>query len=146
MTLTQAHELAMGLMRQHGLPPHWSFRFDRSKIRFGKCDYRKKQISLSKYLVELNDEPEVRDTILHEIAHALAPPGAGHGPAWRSLALSIGCNGHRCFGQNVARPAPNFQGTCPSCKRVIHRYRRSRIACGKCAPVFDPKYVFVWSS
>jgi predicted SprT family Zn-dependent metalloprotease len=145
MKLMQAQELATGLMRLHGLPPQWSFTFDRAKVRFGKCNYRTKQISLSKHLVELNDEDEVRETILHEIAHALAPRGAGHGPVWRSLALSIGCNGHRCFGENVARPTPKYQGTCPSCQRVIHRHRRRLIACGRCAPVFDPRYLFVWS-
>lgn len=145
MTLKEAQELAIGLMRLHRVPSDWSFTFDRSKVRFGKCNYRKKQISLSKYLVDLNDEEEVRDTILHEIAHALAPRGAGHGPVWKSLALSIGCNGQRCFGQEIARPAPKYQGCCPSCERVIYRHRRAIIACGHCAPVFDAKYVFVWS-
>jgi SprT protein len=145
MTLNQARELAEGLMRLHRLLPKWSFTFDRSKVRFGKCDYRMKRISLSKYLVELNKEDDVRDTILHEIAHALAPRGAGHGPAWKSLALSIGCNGRRCFAHEVVRPAPKYQGTCPCCKRVIYRHRRRVIACGHCAPTYDPKYVFVWS-
>jgi len=145
MTLKLAEELAIHLMRLHRLPREWSFAFDRSKVRFGKCDYRRKQISLSRYLVELNGEEEIRDTILHEIAHALAPRGAGHGPVWRSLALSIGCNGRRCYGHEVARPAPKYRGTCPSCRRVIYRHRRTVIACGRCAGVFDPKYVFDWS-
>jgi predicted SprT family Zn-dependent metalloprotease len=145
MTLNQAQELARDLMRRHKLPPDWSFTFDNSRVRFGKCNYHKKQISLSKYLVELNGEDGVRDTILHEIAHALAPRGAGHGPAWKSLAMSIGCNGRRCYGQEVTRPAPKYRGTCPACKQVIYRYRRTVVACGRCAPVFDPKYLFVWS-
>jgi predicted SprT family Zn-dependent metalloprotease len=145
MKLKLAEELAIDLMRLHRLLPHWSFTFDRSKARFGKCNYHTKQISLSRYLVELNDEREVRDTILHEIAHALAPRGAGHGPAWKSLALSIGCSGHRCFGQNVSRPRPKYQATCPSCQRVIYRHRRRVLACGHCARAFDPKYAFIWS-
>ena len=145
MTLEASRKLAEYLMRLHKLPVEWSFTFDRSKVRFGKCDYRKKQISLSKVLVELNSEDKVRDTILHEIAHALAPCGAGHGPVWRAIAVSIGCNGRRCFGQEVTRPAPKYRGTCPSCRRVIFRHRRRTIACGNCAPVFDPSYLFVWS-
>jgi predicted SprT family Zn-dependent metalloprotease len=145
MTLEGARKLAQELMRLHKLPPQWSFAFDRSKVRFGKCNYGKQQISLSRHLVELNSEEEVRDTILHEIAHALAPRGAGHGPVWQSLALSIGCNGQRCYGQQVVRPAPKHRGTCPSCRTVIHRHRRAVIACGKCTDVFDPKYLFVWS-
>lgn len=145
MTLEQAEELAKYLMKLHGVSREWSFAFDRSKVRFGKCDYRRKQISLSRYLVELNGEDEVQDTMLHEIAHALLPRGAGHGPAWRSLALSIGCNGRRCYGGEVARPRPKYKGTCPSCSTVIYRHRRAVLACGKCAVVFDPKYVFDWS-
>jgi SprT protein len=142
MTHCDARQLAEELMRLHRLLPKWSFTFDRSKARFGKCDYRKKQISLSKHLVELNDVDQVRETILHEIAHALAPRGAGHGPAWKALALSIGCNGGRCFGNEVTRPAPKYQGACPSCNRVIRRHRRRTLACGHCATAFDPKYLF----
>ncbi len=144
MTLAEARQLATRLMRQHKLLPEWSFRFDRSKVRFGKCNYAKKEISLSRYLAALNSEAEVRDTILHEIAHALAPRGAGHGPKWRRLALVIGCNGMRCYGDEVVRPAPKYVGTCPSCKRVIYRHRRTVIACGRCSPVFDAKYAFSW--
>jgi predicted SprT family Zn-dependent metalloprotease len=145
MKLEDARQLAEELIRLHRLSPKWSFAFDRSKVRFGKCDYRKREISLSKYLVELNDVAEVRETILHEIAHALAPRGAGHGPEWKALAISIGCNGRRCFGREVARPAPKYRGTCPSCQRVIRRHRRRVLACAHCAPAFDPKYLFVWS-
>ncbi|MEX0610727.1 MAG: SprT-like domain-containing protein [Pirellulales bacterium] len=145
MKLIQARKLAQRLMRLHKLSPEWSFRFDHSKVRFGKCDYAKKEISLSRYLMELNSEAEVRDTILHEIAHALAPRGAAHGPKWRSIALSIDCNGKRCYGDEVVRPKPRYKGTCPSCKRVIYRHRRAVIACGRCTPVFDAKYAFTWS-
>jgi predicted SprT family Zn-dependent metalloprotease len=146
MKLNEARQLAIDLMRLHNLPPAWSFDFDRSKVRFGKCHHGKKQISLSRYLVEINAEAEVRETILHEIAHALAPRGAGHGPVWRALAQSIGCNGRRCYGHEVIRPAAKYKGTCPSCRRVIHRHRRTALACGKCAVTFDPDYAFIWSS
>ena len=87
----------------------------------------------------------MRETILHEIAHALAPRGAGHGPVWRALAQSIGCNGSRCYGSEVAQPKPKFRGTCPGCNRVIYRHRRTAIACGKCAPTYNAKFAFIWS-
>ncbi len=145
MTLQEAEELVNHLMREHRLIPKWIFRFDRSKVRFGKCDYTNRVISLSRYLVELNSEQEVRDTVLHEIAHALAPRGAGHGEAWRTVARSIGCNAARCYGEEVIRPTPRYKGTCPKCQRVIFRHRRAVIACGRCTPVFDMKYAFIWS-
>lgn len=145
MKLTEARALARRLMKQHKLSPAWSFRFDRSKVRFGRCNYTKQEISLSSHLVELNGEAEVRDTLLHEIAHALAPRGAGHGPDWRAVAISIGCNGQRCYGKEIARPKPKNKGTCPTCGRVIFRHRRTVLACGKCANVFDPRHVFIWT-
>jgi predicted SprT family Zn-dependent metalloprotease len=145
MDLQQAKELAERLMRQHQLQHEWTFVLDRSKVRFGKCDYRRKQISLSRCLTELNNEAEVRDTILHEIAHALAPRGAGHGPAWKSVAIAIGCNGQRCYGSHIHRPMPKHKGTCPSCRHVIYRHRRNALACARCSNVFDAQYAFVWS-
>jgi SprT protein len=145
MNLSSAQSLAAALMQQHNLAREWSFDFDRSKVRFGKCDYGKKRISLSRHLVEANGIEAVRETILHEIAHALAPRGAAHGPVWRTLAQSIGCNGARCYGSEVARPKPKFQGTCPGCNRIIRRHRRTALACGKCTAIFDPKFGFIWS-
>ena len=39
----------------------------------------------------MNGDPrEVRDTILHEIAHALAGAKAKHGPAWKAIARRLG--------------------------------------------------------
>ncbi len=37
------------------------------------------------------------DLILHEIAHANAGPGAGHGPIWKAEARRIGCTADRCM-------------------------------------------------
>jgi predicted SprT family Zn-dependent metalloprotease len=145
MELHEAQTLAEDLLRLHKLSPKWSFRFDRSKVAFGKCYYGQRVITLSRYLVELNNEPEVRDTILHEIAHALAPRGAGHNSAWQAIARAIGCNGQRCYGAEVARPRPKYKGVCPGCKLVIYRHRRTAVACASCSPVYDRRFAFVWS-
>ena len=40
MNLDDARSLAATLMQQHNVPQDWSFGFDHSKVRFGKCDYR----------------------------------------------------------------------------------------------------------
>ncbi|MCC7476354.1 MAG: SprT-like domain-containing protein [Pirellulales bacterium] len=145
MKLTDARNLAKAMMKQHGLLPAWSFHFDNSKVRFGLCNYSRRIISLSRHLVAANPSEKVRETILHEIAHALAPRGAGHNAEWRAIALSIGCQGGRCYGEDVVRPKPPFKGTCPGCQRVIYRHRRSHIACGTCSPTFDPRFLIQWS-
>lgn len=95
MQLDDCQNLAIMLMRQFNLKD-WTFEFDYHKVRFGLCDYQRKVISMSRLLTYLNDESVVKDTILHEIAHALAPY-AGHGPKWRSVCLAIGCKPRACY-------------------------------------------------
>lgn len=84
-------KLANDLLKHHGLH-EWSFSLDRAKTRAGKCSYRKKTIYLSKHYVSASNADDVKDTILHEIAHALTP-GDGHGARWKSKAIEIGCSG-----------------------------------------------------
>ena len=101
MDLNDAAKLAVLYMDLHELNG-WQFRFDRATRRFGCCHHSSKTISLSRDLVSLNDKRDVRDTILHEIAHALAGPKVRpHGREWREIALRIGCNGRRCYGDEV---------------------------------------------
>ena len=144
MDLAQAEELANELLRKHGLANTWTFHFDRAVLRFGSCQYRRKRITLSAHLTMLNDEEQVRDTILHEIAHALAPPRAGHGKKWQRIARAIGCNGMRCYGDEVVAPKPKFIGVCPNCSGKVERNRRNRLSCGKCDKRYNPKFLLVW--
>jgi predicted SprT family Zn-dependent metalloprotease len=44
----------------------------------GLCLYEPKAIELSLHFIERNAEDVIRDTLLHEIAHALVGPGHGH--------------------------------------------------------------------
>lgn len=113
-------------MAEHLADEGWRFDFDNAKSRFGACHYRTKKITLSGYLVPLNDEAEVRNTILHEIAHALAGAASGHGPEWKRVARSIGCTGDRCYDNNVVQgPQATYEAVC-SCGIVHKRFRKSR--------------------
>lgn len=147
MELQKARLLALSHMKEHELlKKGWRFNFDNGKRRFGYCNYVKKIISLSKYLTKLNDLYEVEDTIKHEVAHALAGRGTGHGRVWRAHALAIGCSANRCYGDDVRTPKHTWEGTCPNCKRVIKRHRKKKsLACGKCCgKIYNPDYLFVW--
>lgn len=145
MEIAKAYELARRLMNDHGLTG-WSLAFDRAKVRFGVCRRKTKTISLSAALVALNSEEHVRDVILHEIAHALAPVGAGHGREWKMKAKEIGCRPERCYrADQVIAPPKKYVGTCPTCKREIKRFKRRRIACGTCCKgIFNEQHLFVW--
>jgi predicted SprT family Zn-dependent metalloprotease len=144
MKLEEAKEMALGLMKQHGLKD-WKFRFDRAKKRYGCCFYYKKLISLSSILTPLREERHVKNTILHEIAHVLAGPAAGHGPEWKKVAISIGCNGERC-SNDVTFEGGTWVGECPAGhKSYAHRKPKRRKSCAKCYPKkFNPDYLITY--
>jgi predicted SprT family Zn-dependent metalloprotease len=74
----------------------WGFDWNRRKRALGTCNYTKKQIQLSIHFFNtLEGNDEIFDTILHEIAHAIAGVRAGHGYAWRNVARKIGANPNR---------------------------------------------------
>ncbi len=139
MNLHAARILAVKLMQQHGLVG-WSFKFDHARRRFGCCNFTRRVISLSKPLTFLNEEGEVRDTILHEIAHALTPK-TGHGPAWKAMCVRLGAKPVRCFKSEEVvtppkRPAP-MQIGCPTCGWWADRHKRTnrKLICRKCRTV-----------
>lgn len=94
--------LARSLMDQHGLAD-WTFKLDRAKRRAGCCKYERKVLTLSYHYVTRNlDKPDdIRDTILHEIAHALAGPNVGRGDAWKAICVQIGARPQRCYDSQV---------------------------------------------
>src|SRR5919202_5260627 len=94
--------LAEALLAEHLPGGAWTFAFDTAKRRAGACDYTRRRITVSRYLAEKWDEEEVRQTLLHEIAHALAGHAAAHGPRWRTVAQGIGYTGDRLHNGPIA--------------------------------------------
>ena len=80
---------ARNMMDDHGLGT-WSLCFNAGRQHLGKCIYRNETLSLSRHHAINGESGQVNDTILHEIAHALACPRAGHGPIWKDIARQIG--------------------------------------------------------
>lgn len=75
----------------------WSFCWISAKRELGHCNYFKKQICLSMDFVMLDGVTEynIKDTILHEIAHALVGVNHNHDLVWIRKAIEIGCSGER---------------------------------------------------
>lgn len=63
----------------------------RGKSFLGRCHYDKKQIEITRHWIPVLNDREIRDVILHEIAHALTP-GDGHGKHWKYVAMELGAN------------------------------------------------------
>ena len=144
MNLQEAEKLAVDLLHEHGLLD-WHFKFDKAKRRFGCCNYTHKTISLSGPLTKIREPDMVRNTILHEIAHALVGRGHGHDNVWRSKALEIGCNGNRCSSD--ARIKGKWVAVCPSGHEHYRHRRPKRLnaSCGLCSPVYNEKYKLNYS-
>ena len=88
MNLADARVMAEELIQQHC--PHYTFHFNNQKRTFGICKYHDQRIELSRVHTQLEPEEKVRNTILHEIAHAIAGHENGHNRVWKSIARSIG--------------------------------------------------------
>lgn len=113
----------------------------RAKRRAGAAFFRHGKpwkLQLAAWLLDTASEEEILETILHEIAHLLAGPRAGHGPKWKVIARSIGCTAERCHSLDT--PPEKWEGRCAhrDCAfsyvykrhRLIRRTRRG--ICPKC--------------
>ncbi len=130
-----ARNLALELMARHGLRG-WAFGFNRRKQTLGLCRYVVRAIELSIYFVDRNGMDEVRDTILHEIAHALVGPGHAHDATWRAKCVEVGARPERCGLADM--PAGRWQARCGGCANLFSRHRRPRRLrgwfCRACGP------------
>lgn len=126
MNLQDVQNLAYKLMKQHGLfDNRWRFEFDNSVKRFGCCNYTTKTISLSKKLCLLNGEPDVKDTILHEIAHALVGNANGHNYIWKLKCIEIGANPKRCYDSSeIVTPKLRYVATCGGCGKEYQKVKK----------------------
>ncbi len=121
--LLRVRRWADALIALHLDPAEWSFGFDHAKTRAGLCNYTRKRITVSRYLAARFDDDEIHQTLLHEVAHALAGPHAGHGPEWRRVARELGYVGKRTHDGETATEFAPWVGTCPA-GLVHYRYRR----------------------
>lgn len=152
MELQEAENLAISLMSEHTLIIQgWTFKFSNKKKSAGTCNYTRKTISLSRFLTPGATPDAVRNTILHEIAHALTP-GHGHDFVWLTKAREIGCNGKRCFSMSdqqdeaLSKIAP-YKGVCKNGHEVYAFRKPKRVSsCSRCCPRFNPEFIISYSA
>lgn len=120
MTLKECQDLYQILIKKYDCDSKLGFLKRVKKFRCaGRYYYNKNEIKLQPTFVELNKIEVVTNVLLHEIAHALVPPRSGHNFIWKRKALSIGCNGRRCYGKEVIRKAEELSRF--SAKRILKR-------------------------
>ncbi len=124
----------------------WELTFSNQKRHLGYCRPRKKVVSISKAFMQTNPFAVIKDTLLHEIAHALHFIETGktnHNNGWKQFALKVGCEPKRCAtGQGLNMPDGKYVGVCPVCERTTKFYRKVRrsYSCSHCTNKYDPRY------
>jgi predicted SprT family Zn-dependent metalloprotease len=85
----EATTYAVRAFSRHGLSRRWKFALGNSLHDYGSCDFNTKTIEVSRVFLRHASRNEARDTILHEIAHAVAGTHL-HDARWKSIAKRIG--------------------------------------------------------
>lgn len=147
MNLRTAERMIRAMMDSHGLTD-WKISWTRAKKTHGLCNYSTRTLSFSAVAFGLISQEDAYETVLHEIAHALAGHTAGHGPRWVAEYRRIGGKG----GQYVSKVASAavaaqaaWQGKCPKCPKVTAQHRAPlRVKACSCGIRFKPEHVLVW--
>lgn len=142
--LDRVRTWAEALIRLY-LDDSWTFAFDNAKRRAGLCNYTTKRISVSRYLAARWSDDDVHQTLLHEVAHALAGAEAGHGPEWKKIARDMGYVGGTTHEGETATELAPWRGTCPN-GHVLHRHRRPtrKTSCALCSRSYDERFAITW--
>ena len=125
-----ARKLAAELFAKHNIAD-WRFAFDRATRRAGSCCHTDRIITLAYEFARQAPDEELRETLLHEIAHALVGPRHNHDAVWRAKALAIGCSGQRCH--SISFTPPRYVVTCENhCWAGTAERRRRNVVCKHC--------------
>lgn len=127
----------------------WSVKLDNSHRVAGRCYHEIKTIVLSRRFINhpTCSMEEIENTILHEIAHAIAGYKEHHGPEWKRIARMIGCTGDRCTKIQFDERIPKYVLRCtnPDCTNIGHRHKipskikagAASFNCGRCKSKMD---------
>ena len=107
----------------------WDYGLNNAKTRCGQCNFyldknKRNKILISKFFI--NDKnvhrKDIKETILHEITHAIVGHEQNHNKVWLKKALEIGCSGERC--STIAYDYSKFKWVMKcneGCKSYYHR-------------------------
>jgi|SRR5579862_1322822 len=129
---TVEYGLLPAFMADHGLLPQWRYGVFEARDFFGGvpedreicnsaggCIHENKCIYVSVRAIKTCSPAQIKDVILHEIAHALVPRSKDHGYAWQIKAAEIGVRKREIIRYALVESV-----------RPVHRDRLYRVAFG----------------
>jgi len=126
----------------------WELKLSRQRRHLGYCKPVRRTISVSLLYMERNPFHIMKDTLLHEIAHAvhfIESGNTGHNNDWKEVARRVGCTPVRCASLEGLRvPEGKYAGVCRSCGKTVQFYRQIRrsYSCSACSPKrYDPRFI-----
>ena len=132
MLSIDAEKLTMDLVNKY--IPGWGLGWICSQRVYGKCSFGEHLIKLSLPLVQRNSVEETTNTILHEIAHAMAGPEHNHDWYWKAQCMKIGARPERCFNLNEVDNGAEWKSKCLCAGKVHKAIRKPRreLICTAC--------------
>lgn len=113
----------------------WKLKLNRAKTSIGVTNYATKYVGISAHFLRGPScgERDMRDAILHELAHVIAGSKAKHGEEWKRIAEKIGCSAN--VRGNMDMPHANYLVECEfKCQSVTY-FKVPNVSnklCGKC--------------
>ena len=92
--------MARRLMDEHGLIG-WTLAFVEAERRLGDCDFKGRVIRISRSHALEGSAEQIRDTVLHEIAHAIA---GREGGSWTAVEGGGTANRSNAKGECLREP------------------------------------------
>lgn len=126
MNIKQATRLLRSKLDEYELYD-WDIKLGHGKVRLGSCYPTRKIIRISKHLITYATDEQVRDTILHEIAHALdweRNKKSGHGQSWKAICVEIGAISKRSWKEIDNMPEGKWAAKRKDNGEIIDRFHR----------------------
>lgn len=150
MTIQEFHDFSKLIMdywsEKYPKLKEYKIEIDNSKRRMGRHRGSRKIISLSKSHILHSPPEDVTDTLLHEIAHAIAGGFNGHNDIWKKVCIEVGCKPERLGKNKSMEVTANWVGECPNGHASLRIKKPKKIySCAICSPgKFNSEFIFTW--